>query len=77
VFLDVLPFTVTCSMSDVRLSGSFGFERLTVRDRVSVRVRPEGVRIVVVAIGAWIPNRGSGDSVLVTEVPSGCVTEVD
>ena len=73
---EVRPFTVSDSSKELRLRGSCGFESVTERDRDSFRMRPDGVRVVVVAVyDACIPNRGSASSVVVTTVPSGRVTD--
>src|SRR5712664_2098912 len=71
---EVRPLTVIDSSSEERLSGSCGFVRVTVRERDSVRVRPESsVTVVELTYEDWMPKRGSGNSAVVLVVPSGCV----
>jgi len=72
----VRPFTLTDSISDVKLSGSCGLDKVTLRERDSLRVNPDGVLIVVLDVYAdWMPKRGSASSEVVTVVPSGYVID--
>ena len=60
------------SINEVRLRGFCESDRVTVRERDSFRVNPDGVVVVVLDVyGDWMPNRGSASSPVVTVVPSG------
>ena len=47
---ELRPFTISESSNEARLSGSCGLDKVTLRDRDSVRVSPDGVRIVVLDV---------------------------
>ena len=71
---EVRPLSVTDSSSVERLSGSCGFPSVALRERDSLRVRPEGSLMLAAPTNeAWMPKRGSGNSAVVLVVPSGCV----
>jgi hypothetical protein len=73
---EVRPFTVADSISEVKLRGSCGLDRVTLRERNSLRVNPDGVVIAVLDVYAdWMPKRGSASPAVVIIVPSGYVIE--
>src|SRR3989442_15216228 len=76
VLCSVRPLMFTDSTICDTERASDGFERVTSRLEVTVEVSPLGIRTVPEEIGASIPNRGSGPSVIVVVVPSGPVVEV-
>src|SRR5882762_6970436 len=68
---------VNVSFSVVRLKGSLGFVRLTLRAKAETKVRPAGVFVDVLAvIGACMFQRGSALCVVLLVMPSGEVTVV-
>src|SRR6266478_3914068 len=69
VLWSVRPLMFTDSTICDTDRASDGLERVTARLEVIVEVSPLGMRTVSEEIGASIPNRGSGPSVMVSLVP--------
>ena len=77
VMSSVPPACVVCSVSWSIANGSPGWVSDTSALRVTVRFRPEGVFVTTwAAIGARMPQRGSGPDVAVVTVPSAPVIVV-
>src|SRR5712691_5936501 len=77
VLVYVRPLITSTFVWLVRLKGSVGFDSAAVRVVVSVEVRLLGSRTDRLdRIGACMPKRGSGPSIVVVTVPSGPVTVV-
>jgi hypothetical protein len=47
---EVRPFTVADSITEVKLRGSCGLDKVTLRERNSLRVNPDGDVIVVLDV---------------------------
>jgi hypothetical protein len=65
------------SVSLVKLKGLLGVTSTTLRALVLFIVSPPKVSVVLVLTGTWIPQRGSGPTVVLNEELSGKLTLSD